>query len=196
MAAKRKAARKAAKTTKTAKAASTAKTMKPTKAASTAKASKVAKTAKASKIAKTAKVAKVAKTAKPAKTKKTKKTTTTTHAAKATKVQSRPSGSDRVVEIRPARGDAWTLFLASGARVDAPSAAAQTAGVRVGRAWNDAMARRVAAAAHSQELFVRAMDFLARNGKATAAQVVAALGGGRDAAQTAKSLAEHGWLRR
>lgn len=104
--------------------------------------------------------------------------------------------TDRIVEIKPARGETWVLRLSSGGSVAVPAAAAQTAGVRVGGVWSDAVARRLAAAERAQELFAQAMGFLASNGKATAAQVIALLGGGREAAQTAKSLVEHGWLRR
>jgi hypothetical protein len=43
-------------------------------------------------------------------------------------------------------------------------------------------------------MFTRAMDHLARNGKATRAEIVRALGGDRAARATAAALVAHGWI--
>jgi hypothetical protein len=101
----------------------------------------------------------------------------------------------RIESVRPsADGAVWTLALSTGDRVRVDSASAQSAGVRVGAAWSAALARRVEAAQESQRMFTRAMDHLARNGKATRAEIVRALGGDRAARATAAALVAHGWI--
>lgn len=106
-----------------------------------------------------------------------------------------PEARVLIESIRPSSdGSHWTLALSSGARVRVDSASAQSAGARVGAAWSNALARRVESARESQRMFARAMDHLARNGRATRTEIVRALGGDAAARATAAALVAHGWI--
>ncbi len=125
------------------------------------------------------------KAAKKTAKKATKKAATTTSAA----------ALARIAAIEPsADGARWTVVTADGARRRVSAGAAQSAGVRVGGRWSDAVARKVDRAEREQKLFTKAMGILAKSGSSTYETLVRKLGGDADARATVAALVEHGWI--
>ena len=101
----------------------------------------------------------------------------------------------RVLKATPSRdGSMWTLSISNGAKPKVSAAAAQSAGVRVGGAWSDALAARVQAAADDQHVFLRAMQVLAKKGRTTAPALTKLLGGDARAQRTVATLKKNGWI--
>ena len=107
----------------------------------------------------------------------------------------KPSAALSVLKATPSRdGASWTLSISNGAKVTVSAAAAQSAGVRVGGAWSDALAARVTAAAEDQRVFLRAMQVLAKKGRTTAPALTKLLGGDARAKRTVATLKKNGWI--
>jgi len=100
-----------------------------------------------------------------------------------------------VLSATPSRdGAMWTLSISNGAKAKVSAAAAQSAGVRVGGAWSDALAARVESAADDQKVFLRAMEVLAKKGRTTATVLSKLLGGDVRAKRTVAALKKNGWI--
>ena len=129
--------------------------------------------------------------------------------AKSTKAQKKPtksatkpvakprakSSAIMVLKATPSRdGAMWTLSLSNGAKAKVSAAAAQSAGVRVGGGWTNALAARVQSAADDQKVFQRAMEVLAKKGRTSAAVLSKLLGGDVRAKRTVAALKQNGWI--
>lgn len=111
-------------------------------------------------------------------------------------VTTRGTTAARIEGVRIAKdGSRWTLLLASGARVSVAAAPAQSAGVRIGGRWTQALAARIARASEEQRLLTRAMGLLAKGFAGDRAALCAALGGDAAATRAVRSLRETGWIR-
>jgi len=105
------------------------------------------------------------------------------------------AASVKVLAATPSRdGAMWTLSLSNGAKAKVGSAAAQSAGVRVGGAWSASIATRVQSAADDQKLFLRAMQVLAKKGRTGASALSKLLGGDARAKRTVAALKKNGWI--
>ncbi len=105
------------------------------------------------------------------------------------------AAAGRIDAITPSKDSAvWTLALQGGAKVQVPSAAAQSAEIRVGGAWNAKAEAKVAAATQSQALLTKAMGELAKNGKTSKSVMVKKLGGDANATATVATLVRNGWI--
>lgn len=100
-----------------------------------------------------------------------------------------------VAKVTPSRdGGSWTLAMSDGAKAKVSSAAAQSAGVRVGMRWTAATATRVEDAAQDQRLFLRAMQVLAKKGRTSGDALSKLLGGDARAKRTVVALRKNGWI--
>lgn len=100
-----------------------------------------------------------------------------------------------VKKVTPSRdGLRWTLALSDGASHKVSSAAAQSLGIAVGRAWSAGMLAKFANAEKDQELFQRAMAALAKRGKMEAPRLEKFLGGDARAKRTVAALKRNGWI--
>ena len=133
-------------------------------------------------------------TGKKAKSTKAQKKATKSAIKSATKPVAK-AGAILVLKATPSRdGAMWTLSLSNGAKAKVSAAAAQSAGVRVGGAWTNALAARVQSAADDQKVFQRAMEVLAKKGRTSAAVLSKLLGGDVRAKRTVAALKQNGWI--
>ncbi|MFM1822769.1 MAG: Histone H1-like nucleoprotein [Planctomycetota bacterium] len=179
------------------KKAATGSARKTVKKAAAKVAKKVAKaTAKKTAAKKTASKKASAKkvSSKKAATKKaTTKKATTKKAA--TKRAAAAVATLRIASIAPsADGMQWTVVTSDGAKRRLAAGAAQSAGVKAGGRWTDALARKVERAEREQKLFTKAMGILAKSGSTSYEVLVKKLGGDADARATVSALVEHGWI--